>query len=97
MWGAHTGTSRLGRNQVQSILCTCTERAQTQHTHTHIHTGLQMRSTIKAVFPDRDAFTLVRPALLEDDLAQLDKLPYDQLRPEFKQVGGHRQEARLLR
>ena len=56
-----------------------------------------MRSTIKAVFPDRDAFTLVRPALLEDDLAQLDKLPYDQLRPEFKQVGGHRQEARLLR
>jgi hypothetical protein len=32
----------------------------------------QMRATIKSVFPDRDAFTLLRPMLLEDDLARLD-------------------------
>ena len=48
----------------------------------------QMRATIKAVFPDRDAFTLLRPMLLEEDLNRLDAVPFSQLRPEFKaQVG----------
>jgi hypothetical protein len=49
-----------------------------------------MRATIKAVFPDRDAFTLLRPMLLEDDLNRLDAIPYGKLRPEFQKVGGLR-------
>jgi hypothetical protein len=49
-----------------------------------------MRATIKAVFPDRDAFTLLRPALLEEQLNQLDKLPPSQLRPEFRKVDAGR-------
>ncbi|KAI8467215.1 MAG: GBP-domain-containing protein [Monoraphidium minutum] len=44
----------------------------------------QMRATIRAVFPDRDAATLVRPMLLEEDLHRLDTIPYSQLRPEFQ-------------
>ena len=46
----------------------------------------QMRSTIKAVFPDRDAFTLLRPMLREEDLNRLDTIPYNQMRPEFQKV-----------
>jgi hypothetical protein len=46
----------------------------------------QMRGTIKAVFPDRDAWTLVRPAMEEFKLQQLDVLPANELRPEFRQV-----------
>jgi hypothetical protein len=45
-----------------------------------------MRSTIKAVFPDRDVATMVRPALSESDLQQLNALPYERLRPEFRRV-----------
>ncbi|GBF98848.1 hypothetical protein Rsub_11452 [Raphidocelis subcapitata] len=44
----------------------------------------QMRATIKAVFPDRDAFTLLRPMLKEEDLHRLDTIPYTKLRPEFQ-------------
>ncbi|WIA08464.1 hypothetical protein OEZ85_007901 [Tetradesmus obliquus] len=44
----------------------------------------QMRTTIKAVFPDRDVATLVRPALSESHLQRLDTLPYSSLRPEFR-------------
>ncbi|KAI8477166.1 MAG: guanylate-binding protein [Monoraphidium minutum] len=44
----------------------------------------QMRSTIKAVFPDRDAATLLRPMLKEEDLHALDTIPYSKLRPEFQ-------------
>jgi hypothetical protein len=47
-----------------------------------------MRATIKAVFPDRDAFTLLRPMLKEEDLNRLDAIPYSKLRPEFQKVGG---------
>jgi hypothetical protein len=43
------------------------------------------RQTIRAVFPDRDAFTLVRPALTEEQLCKLDALPPAALRPEFRQ------------
>jgi hypothetical protein len=43
-----------------------------------------MRATIKAVFPDRDAFTLLRPMLKEEDLHKLDAIPYSKLRPEFQ-------------
>eukprot|EP00879_Flechtneria_rotunda_P026395 GHRR01028142.1.p1 GENE.GHRR01028142.1~~GHRR01028142.1.p1 ORF type:complete len:811 (+),score=359.13 GHRR01028142.1:614-3046(+) len=44
----------------------------------------KMRSTIKAVFPDRDVATMVRPALSEAHLQTLDQLPYSSLRPEFR-------------
>jgi hypothetical protein len=47
---------------------------------------LQMRATIKAVFPDRDVVVMVRPALSEQHLQQLDQLAYSQLRPEFRRV-----------
>jgi len=42
------------------------------------------RQTIRAVFPDRDAFTLVRPALTEEQLNKLDTLSSSSLRPEFR-------------
>eukprot|EP00878_Enallax_costatus_P026595 GHUV01028546.1.p1 GENE.GHUV01028546.1~~GHUV01028546.1.p1 ORF type:complete len:721 (+),score=264.72 GHUV01028546.1:893-3055(+) len=44
----------------------------------------QMRQTIKAVFPDRDVVTIVRPALTEQKLQKLDTLPANELRPEFR-------------
>ncbi|KAG1678206.1 hypothetical protein FOA52_016143 [Chlamydomonas sp. UWO 241] len=43
-----------------------------------------MRTSVKSLFPDRDAFSLVRPCLEESDLANMDKLPPGQLRPEFR-------------
>ena len=49
---------------------------------------LQVRGSIKAVFPERDCFALVRPALEEQALAKMDSLPLSALRPEFRQVGG---------
>ncbi|GBF99772.1 hypothetical protein Rsub_12400 [Raphidocelis subcapitata] len=57
--------------------------------------GNQMRATIKSVFPERDAFTLLRPMLLEDELANLDKFPFSKLRPEFRK--GVDELTRLLR
>lgn len=47
---------------------------------------LQMRQTIKAVFPDRDVAVMVRPALTEADLQKLDSLSNASLRPEFRKV-----------
>ncbi len=46
---------------------------------------LQIRESIKSLFPDRDCFTLVRPMNDEDKLAQLDTLDSAQLRPEFRE------------
>ena len=46
----------------------------------------QMRDSIKALFPDRDCFSLVRPCLEESQLANMDKISMDKLRPEFRQV-----------
>lgn len=48
---------------------------------------LQIRGSIKALFPDRDCFTLVRPMHDERALNHLDELEPDQLRPEFQEVG----------
>jgi hypothetical protein len=45
-----------------------------------------MRATIRAVFPDRDAHTLLRPMLREEDLNRLDTVAYSKLRPEFQKV-----------
>lgn len=46
----------------------------------------QIRNSIKSLFPDRDCYTLVRPCHDERQLNHLDKLPTDQLRPEFQEV-----------
>lgn len=46
---------------------------------------LQIRESIKSLFPDRDCFTLVRPMNDEDALARLDSLDPTQLRPEFRE------------
>jgi len=43
----------------------------------------QIRASIKALFPDRECFTLVRPVNDEKNLQQLEKIPSSQLRPEF--------------
>ncbi|KAK9798122.1 hypothetical protein WJX73_001407 [Symbiochloris irregularis] len=45
----------------------------------------QIRESIKALFPNRDCFSLVRPHNDERQLAQLEALPPQQLRPEFRE------------
>jgi hypothetical protein len=47
----------------------------------------QIRGSIKALFPDRDCFTLVRPMHDERALNRLNELQPEQLRPEFQEVG----------
>jgi len=45
----------------------------------------RMRTSIRGLFPERDCFALVRPLLDEGQLAAMDTLPQDKLRPEFRQ------------
>lgn len=44
----------------------------------------EIRESIRALFPDRECFTLVRPLNDERDLQRLDKIPLDKMRPEFR-------------
>ncbi|KAL8229842.1 hypothetical protein R6Q57_014742 [Mikania cordata] len=44
----------------------------------------EIRESIRALFPDRDCFTLVRPLNDENELQRLDQIPVDNMRPEFK-------------
>ncbi|XP_024962130.1 guanylate-binding protein 2-like isoform X2 [Cynara cardunculus var. scolymus] len=44
----------------------------------------EIRESIRALFPDRDCFTLVRPLSNENELQRLDQISMDKLRPEFK-------------
>ncbi|XP_041990362.1 guanylate-binding protein 4-like isoform X1 [Salvia splendens] len=44
----------------------------------------EIRESIRALFPDRECYTLVRPLSNENDLQRLDRIPLDKLRPEFK-------------
>ncbi|KAL6567382.1 hypothetical protein OROGR_001050 [Orobanche gracilis] len=44
----------------------------------------EIRESIRALFPDRECFTLVRPLSNENDLQRLDQIPLDKLRPEFR-------------
>ncbi|GLJ14197.1 hypothetical protein SUGI_0227810 [Cryptomeria japonica] len=44
----------------------------------------EIRESIRALFPDRECFTLVRPLNNEKDLQRLDQIPLDKLRPEFR-------------
>ena len=43
----------------------------------------KVRDLIKAYFPERDCFTMVRPVEKEDELQNLQNLPDDMLRKEF--------------
>eukprot|EP00879_Flechtneria_rotunda_P026418 GHRR01028167.1.p1 GENE.GHRR01028167.1~~GHRR01028167.1.p1 ORF type:complete len:521 (+),score=214.38 GHRR01028167.1:384-1946(+) len=45
----------------------------------------QIRASIKSLFPDRDCATLVRPMHDEQALVNLDQIPPNQLRPEFRE------------
>ncbi|XP_050205358.1 uncharacterized protein LOC126655281 [Mercurialis annua] len=42
------------------------------------------RDSIRALFPDRECFALVRPVQEEHDLQRLEQLPLTRLRPEFR-------------
>ncbi|KAL3682521.1 hypothetical protein R1sor_000543 [Riccia sorocarpa] len=44
----------------------------------------EIRESIRALFPDRDCFTLVRPLNDEKDLQRLDQIPMEKMRPEFR-------------
>ncbi|CAA0817853.1 Guanylate-binding family protein [Striga hermonthica] len=44
----------------------------------------EIRESIRALFPDRECFALVRPLSNENDLQRLDQIPLNQLRPEFR-------------
>ncbi|KAL3345256.1 hypothetical protein AABB24_024289 [Solanum stoloniferum] len=44
----------------------------------------EIRESIRALFPDRECFTLVRPLSNENELQRLDQIPIEKLRPEFK-------------
>ncbi|CAM6095658.1 unnamed protein product [Calypogeia fissa] len=44
----------------------------------------EIRESIRALFPDRDCCTLVRPLNDERDLQRLDSIPMERMRPEFR-------------
>ncbi|CAH2062630.1 unnamed protein product [Thlaspi arvense] len=44
----------------------------------------EIRESIRALFPDRECFTLVRPLSSESELQRLDQIPLDKLRSEFR-------------
>nr|KYP51873.1 Interferon-induced guanylate-binding protein 2 [Cajanus cajan] len=44
----------------------------------------EIRDSIRALFPDRECFTLVRPLNSEHDLQRLDQISLQKLRPEFR-------------
>ncbi|KAI8567786.1 hypothetical protein RHMOL_Rhmol02G0149000 [Rhododendron molle] len=44
----------------------------------------EIRESIRALFPDRECFALVRPLSNENELQRLDQIPLDKLRPEFR-------------
>ncbi|XP_074269891.1 uncharacterized protein LOC141592902 [Silene latifolia] len=44
----------------------------------------EIRESIRALFPDRECFTLVRPLNNETQLQRLDQISLDKLRPEFR-------------
>ena len=51
-----------------------------------VNEPLQIRESIKALFPNRTCFPLVRPMSNESQLQRLEAVPPSQLRPEFQQV-----------
>lgn len=55
-----------------------------QGSKTDIAAKNQIRDSIRALFPDRECFTLVRPLNNENELQRLDQISLDKLRPEFR-------------
>ncbi|KAK3438457.1 hypothetical protein EUGRSUZ_C03068 [Eucalyptus grandis] len=55
-----------------------------QGTRRDIAAKNEIRDSIRALFPDRECFTLVRPLNNEHDLQRLDQISMDKLRPEFR-------------
>ncbi|TXG47472.1 hypothetical protein EZV62_026766 [Acer yangbiense] len=51
---------------------------------THLGFMGSIRDSIRALFPDRECFSLVRPLNNENDLKRLDQISLDKLRPEFR-------------
>ncbi|TXG47474.1 hypothetical protein EZV62_026768 [Acer yangbiense] len=51
---------------------------------THLGFMGSIRDSIRALFPDRECFPLVRPLNNENDLQRLDQISLDKLRPEFR-------------
>ncbi|XP_002972590.2 guanylate-binding protein 1 [Selaginella moellendorffii] len=49
-----------------------------------IYAKNEIRESIRALFPDRHCFTLVRPVNEEHDLQRLDLLPMEKMRSEFR-------------
>ena len=47
---------------------------------------MQIRESIKNLFPNRDCFSLVRPMSDESQLAKLETIPPEQMRPQFIEV-----------
>lgn len=47
---------------------------------------LQIRESIKSLFPNRECFALVRPMADEKQLQRLESVPPEQMRPEFREV-----------
>ena len=68
----------------KSCLCGCSLALHRVHSH-HL-ADLQIRDSIKALFPDRDCLTLVRPMADEKMLAKLETVDSAQFRPEFQEV-----------
>lgn len=44
----------------------------------------ELRKSIRMLFPERDCVTLVRPVTEEADLQNLNRVPYEKLRPQFR-------------
>ncbi|OIW13702.1 hypothetical protein TanjilG_08044 [Lupinus angustifolius] len=44
----------------------------------------EIRDSVRALFPDRECFTLVRPLNNENDLQRLEQISLEKLRPEFR-------------
>jgi len=70
-----------------ACLETCSPMAHLSHS-LRPFADMQIRDSIKALFPDRDCLTLVRPMGDEKMLAKLETLDPSQFRPEFQEVCG---------
>ena len=78
-WLERASTCHLFDSSIHLDLCSCSNCDL-------LMCCKQIRNSIKALFPDRDCYTLVRPMFDERQLNHLDELPPEDLRPEFRQV-----------
>lgn len=79
--------SQLARSRTLCGVCTHVTTASLCCALLHTAAAVvQIRDSIKSLFPDRDCFTLVRPMHDERALNHLDSLDPSSLRPEFSEV-----------